>query len=276
MHPRSTQTTITAAVVTLNESRHMAEWLAATAWADERLVIDGGSQDNTVEIARRSSARVVERPFDNFANQRNHALALATSVWVCFFDADERPTPALVAELRRELPSAREDAMRVKIRSRIFARSFRFSGTQNDRPLRVIRRGRGAWHGAVHEVYDSPGPRRTLAGWVDHVTHPDRATFMQKVQRYTSLEAESRVAAGRPPSWQQRWLAPPREVFRRLIWKQGWLDGPEGWSFALLSGLSEWILAEKHERLWKEYSRTSVQAPVNVQVPNPKVRCVPV
>ncbi|MBL8830402.1 MAG: glycosyltransferase family 2 protein [Planctomycetaceae bacterium] len=267
-----TRTTITAAVVTLNESRHMADWLAATAWADEQLVIDGGSQDDTVAIARRSTARVAERPFDNFANQRNHALALATSDWVCFFDADERPTPALLAELRRDLPSAREDALRVKIRSRIFGRPFRFSGTQNDRPLRVIRRGRGAWRGAVHEVYESPGPRRTLAGWVDHVTMPDHATFMHKVQRYTTLEAESRVHAGRRPSWQQRWLAPPREVFRRLIWKQGWLDGPEGWRFALLSGLSEWILAEKHERLWKAEHESSL---AQVHGSGSEVRCMP-
>jgi hypothetical protein len=74
------------------------------------------------------------------------------------------------------------------------------------------------------------------------------------MQHYTTLEAEARVAAGRRPAWYAPWLAPPREVLRRLLWKQGLLDGPAGWRFCLLSGLSEWVLAGKHRQLWQEGS----------------------
>jgi len=249
------QPTITVAVVTLNEEQHMAEWLRATEWADERVVIDGGSHDATISIARESNARVLVRPFDNFANQRNVAIQAASCDWILFIDADERATPALVRELRDRVTFAREVAFRVPIRSRIFGKPFRFSGTQDDRPLRLLRRGAGRWHGAVHEVYQCRGPRGTLHGWLDHHTMPDRAAFYAKVERYTSLEAASRVAANRAPRWHERWVAPPREVFRRLLWKQGWLDGPAGWTFSVLSGWSEWVLACKHRELWQQRSR---------------------
>jgi len=64
------------------------------------------------------------------------------------------------------------------------------------------------------------------------------------------LEAAARVAAGRPPRRRDAWLNPLREVFRRLIYKQGLLDGPAGWAFSVLSGLAEWVLAREHRRLW--------------------------
>ena len=80
---------------------------------------------------------------------------------------------------------------------------------------------------------------------------PDLHAFLAKTHRYTSLEAHARVAAGQRPSRRDAWIAPPREVIRRLLWKQGLLDGPEGWAFCLLSGLSEWILARGHRRLWQ-------------------------
>ncbi|HEY5311485.1 MAG TPA: hypothetical protein VIK18_03165, partial [Pirellulales bacterium] len=76
-------------------------------------------------------------------------------------------------------------------------------------------------------------------------------SYWSKVERYTTLDAELRVAAERPPVWHAPWLLPAREIARRLLWKHGWLDGPRGWAFCLASGLSEWELAIKHRRLWR-------------------------
>jgi len=83
---------------------------------------------------------------------------------------------------------------------------------------------------------------------------PGRA-FLAKMHRYTMLEARGRVAAGRAPRRGDAWIAPAREVFRRLVWKRGFLDGPEGWAFCLLSGLSEWVLADRHRRYWRAAER---------------------
>jgi glycosyltransferase involved in cell wall biosynthesis len=251
----SNRPTITAVVIALNEAQRLPGWLASVAWADERLVVDGGSTDATVEIARRAGARVAVRTFDFFTPQRNYALEQARCEWVMFIDADERPTPALAAEIRRRLPGCRQDAFRLPIRSSVFGRRFRFSGTQDDRPVRLVRRDVAEWIGGVHTGLETPGPKGEMQGWIDHETMSDWASYWGKVERYTSLDAQLRVDAGQPPVWHDPWVLPVREVFRRLLWKQGWLDGPRGWAFCLASGLSEWELAIKHRRLWNARQR---------------------
>ncbi|NQT16663.1 MAG: glycosyltransferase family 2 protein [Planctomycetes bacterium] len=246
----SQRPTITAAIIAMNEARNLAELLPKLDWVDEILVVDGGSADATVAVAQGYGCRVSTRPFDTFARQRNHALDLATGEWVLSVDADERPTPRLAAEIRRATRSARNAAYRIPIRSSIFGRTFRASGTQDDRPVRLIRRGAARWHGSVHERLRVSGRVGQLEGWLRHQTYPDLHAFLVKMNRYTTLEVRARVESGRRPRRRDAWILPAREVFRRLVWKRGFLDGPEGWGFALLSGLSEWVTADRHRRLW--------------------------
>ena len=113
-----------------------------------------------------------------------------------------------------------------------------------------MRRGAARWTGEVHETLETDGLVGQLQSWLDHDPLPDLPSFLTKMNRYTTLAAEARVAASLPPRRRDAWLAPVREIFRRLIWKQGLWDGPEGWAFCLLSGLSEWVLADKHRHLW--------------------------
>lgn len=237
-----------AAIITLNEDRHLPACLDSLAWVDEVVVVDSGSTDATVAIARLNGARVLTRPFTTFADQRNAALARTTAEWVLFIDADERVTPKLRREIERAA-NPRTAAYRVPIRSRIFGRRFRFSGTQDDRPLRLLRRGCGRWEGDVHETLAVQGPCGQLRGWLEHETSADLRTMLAKVQQYTSLAAQARVAAGRRARWSGALRSAVRETARRLFWKQGWLDGPAGWAFCLLSGFSEWVLVEKQRRL---------------------------
>lgn len=262
--------TITAALITRDEQRNLEELLPVLDWTDEIVIVDGGSRDATVRIARSHGCRVVSRRFDGFAGQRNHALGLATGDWVLSIDADERPGPRLVAEIHRRIADSRPDAYRVPIRSRIFRRRMRYGGTQDDCPVRLFRRGAARWTGDVHEVLRVRGRIGRLQNWLTHETIPNLETFLAKMHRYTHLEAKARVAAARleergevplvangtcPPffqvRWQNEWIAAAREVFRRLIYKQGLLDGPAGWAFGFLSGLSEWVLAREHRRLTK-------------------------
>ncbi len=243
--------TITAAIIARNEADNLRQLLPRLDWVDEIVVVDGGSSDATAAVARRHGCRVVSRRLDTFARQRNHAIDLARSGWVLSIDADERPTDRLIDEILDRVKGSRPAAFRVPIRSTIFGRPFRRSGTQDDRPVRLFRRGLGRWRGDVHEVFHCRGRVGRLRHWLTHQTLPDLAAFRAKVHCYTSLEATARTVAGRPPRRSDRWIAPPLEVARRLIWKQGFLDGPAGWAFCALSGWSQWVLAEKHRRMWQ-------------------------
>lgn len=242
---------VSAAIITLNEADRMPDLLQSLAWADEVVVVDGGSTDSTVKLARDFGARVAVHPFDNFAAQRNRAIDLARGSWVLSIDADERPTPRLVSEIRWRVQSGRHAGFRVPIRSEIFGHKMRYGGTQDDRPVRLFRRDAARWTGEVHERLSVRGRIGELRHHLQHVTIEDLSAFLRKMHRYTSLAAERLVEAGQPPRWKDAWLRPPLEVFRRLIWKQGLLDGPYGWMFCLLSGLSEWVQAQRHRKLWE-------------------------
>lgn len=249
---RGKSPTISAVLITLNEAHRLPKLLTRLGWVDEIVVLDGGSTDGTIDLARRHGCQVHTHPFDHFAAQRNRALAAATSDWVLSIDADETPTAGLVAEIRTAIRDRKTAGWRVPIRSRIFGHPFRYSGTQDDRPVRLVRRGAALWLGAVHEVLCVDGPIGQLTSHLEHDTIPDFESFVAKVERYTSLAAETRLHDECPPRLADALWAPPREALRRLLWKRGWLDGPPGWAFCLLSGWSEWVLARKHRQLWKQ------------------------
>ncbi len=248
---------LTAIVLVLNEADNLRALLPQLSWADETLVIDGGSTDESVAIAQSLGARTIRRPFDDFASQRNAALAEARGEWALYIDADERPSSRLADEIRRRIGADGRQGYRVPIRSTIFGRRFRFSGTQDDAPLRLVARRAGSWSGAVHERFSAEGAVGLLDSHLEHFTLPTVPAFLGKMQRYTTLAAEARVRDGSIPRAADAWLRPLLELFRRLIWKHGWLDGPQGWAFCGLSALSEWSLANKHRRRWRAASSTA-------------------
>ncbi len=250
--PAAKRLSVCAALIVRDEAHHLEQLLPRLAWADQVVIVDGGSTDATVAIARRHGARVIEHPFDDFASQRNRARLAADCQWILSIDADERPTPHFAACVRTAIALDRAAAFRVPIRSTILGRSFRYSGTQDDRPIRLFCRDSACWVGQVHEALSVRGKVASLDSGLEHVTLPDAWAFLTKMNRYTALAAAARVEQHRPPWRSERYWAPARECFRRLIWKRGLLDGPAGWTFCLLSGLSAWVVAERHARYWRQ------------------------
>jgi 2-polyprenyl-6-hydroxyphenyl methylase/3-demethylubiquinone-9 3-methyltransferase len=230
---------LSAAIIVLNEEKNLPGLLEQLDWVDEIVVVDGGSSDATVPLARRYTDQVSVRPFRDYAEQRNRAVASCRGEWVLFIDADERPGPGFAGEVRRRIERPRSfAAFRVPIQSSIFGRRFRHSGTQDDRPIRLVRRGQASWSGAVHEVACVEGSVGRLESGLRHETLPTLRAFLAKMDRYTALEANHRHQQGKAPRATELLWRPPLEVFRRLVWKGGLLDGPAGWAFCLLSGLS--------------------------------------
>lgn len=237
---------VSVALIVLDAEAHLRELLPTLTWAGEIVVvIDDRTTDASAAVAEMAGSRVVSRRFDNFAAQRNHAVALATRPWVLSLDADERPTAALLREIAARIRVSADVAFRVPISSRILGHAFRFSGTQDDRPIRIWRRGAARWQGAVHERLVVDGPIGALASPLEHDTLPTRAALREKIERYTDLAAVDSAARRRAiHAWSLPYYA-AREFFRRWIWKQGFRDGPAGLEFCLWSAYSEWVLARK-------------------------------
>jgi glycosyltransferase involved in cell wall biosynthesis len=243
---------VSVLIVARDEAHNLADCLAAARWADERVVVvDAASRDATLAIARRKADVVAVRAFDDFAAQRNAALAMATGDWVLSVDADERITPELAAEVRWVVAdeSSPHRGYRVPIRSEILGRPFAFSGTQHDHPLRLFRRDSGRWIGLVHETVELDGSAAAVRGELRHRTIPTMSAFLAKIDRYTTLEAEGLAGSHRPFRAGDLTVRPAWTFFKLYVLKQGFRDGVEGFVFCLFSGVSAAVRAWKHREL---------------------------
>jgi len=240
-------TRISVNLITLNEERNIARCLDSVAWADEVVVVDGGSHDRTVDIALGYTDRVFVHPFDDYASQRNRALDRSGGEWILSIDADERVPDRLAREILLQISEVPPSChgFWVPIRSRIFGRRFRYSGTQAERKMRLFRRAVGRWRGVVHETVDLPGHALQLHHAIEHESTPDLDTYLKKLVRYSSMAAARMYESGESPAWWKPWLNPVGTFARMYFRKLGMLDGPEGFRFCALSAWEAWITYQK-------------------------------
>ena len=248
-----TAPTITAVVLTKDEARHIRDCLASVAWAEERLVVDSGSHDGTQGLVMLAGARLVERPWRNFADQRNAALGLVTTPWTLFVDADERVTPALADEVRQVVARTSDDApvgYWIPRHNYIFGRLTTGGGWWPDHQLRLLRTDRAHYdpERAVHELVELDGPAGTLSQPFIHLNYDSLAQFRRKQAVYTSYDAGILYAAGQRARPHNFILQPLREFYRRFITWHGYRDGWHGGRLALLMMYYEWV---KYVKLWR-------------------------
>jgi glycosyltransferase involved in cell wall biosynthesis len=234
---------LTAIVLTLDAARHIEACLAGLAWAEERVVLDGGSRDATIALARAAGARVHIRRFDDFARQRNYALALARTPWVFFVDADERVDDALAAELRTAVRDTSHDGFWVPRRNIILGGWVRHGGWYPDYQLRVLRRGYAAYdeRRPVHELPTVRGTTGKLRAELLHLNYERPGDLWRKQRRYARHEARALARRGiraRPHSFV---LQPAREFRRRYVTLGGWRDGWRGLLLATTLALATFV-----------------------------------
>jgi (heptosyl)LPS beta-1,4-glucosyltransferase len=249
---------ISAVVLTLNEARHIADCLATLAWADERVVFDSFSTDETVAIAQRAGARVIQHPFVNYAQQRNAALAAAQSEWVFFMDADERCPQALGEEIRAVVTAPRHDVYAVPRHNYLFGRLTLGAGWYPDYQARLFRVGRAGFdpHREVHEVARYEGEMGRLRTELIHYNYETLAQFHAKQRKYAQFEAGILFKQGIRPRPHNFVLQPLREFRRRFLTLRGYRDG---WHGLRLSALMAYYTLDTYRRLarlWRDAEAT--------------------
>lgn len=229
---------LAAVVLTKNEARHIGECLSTLGFADQVVLSDSYSDDGTVEIARAAGATIFQRPFDNFAGQRNAALAAVEAEWVFFVDADERITPELAAEVRRVIGERPEVGWWVPRHNFIAGHPVRHGGFYPDYQLRLLRRGRARYDPdrPVHEVVLLDGPAGYLQNPMIHYNYASWAQFHAKQRRYARMEGRILRERGIRP-WPHKFVRQPlREFWRRYVTLEGYKDGWVGLKLAVLLG----------------------------------------
>ncbi len=255
---------LTVAILTQNEQEMLPRALASAAFADEVLVIDGGSSDGTVSIAQAAGARVVERPFDDFARQRNVALDEASGGWILFLDADERITRELADEVREVISRAdAADAYAVPRRNMALGRWLDWHpGGAPDAPVRLVRRGAARWSGQVHEQLEGATRTGRLSATMVHLTHRSVGELMDKINRYSEHEAAELVARGAKAPGTRELLGTYGSALKALMRSGLKREGTEGAIEACLLAFNRTLVAAKvwertrAEPLSQTYRRT--------------------
>jgi glycosyltransferase involved in cell wall biosynthesis len=241
---------ISATIITRDEERHVAAALESLAWADEIVVLDSGSTDRTVEIARGFTDRVLVTDWPGYAEQKNRAAREASHDWIFSLDADERVTPELaasVARVRERGPDV--DGFRVARRAWYVDRWVRHSGWYPDWQVRLYDRRRARFEGAyVHESVRLSGPPATLDGDLLHYTVEGLSDHHRRIDRYTTLAAEALAAKGVRPSLLRAAVQPPATFLKTYLLRQGFRDGAAGLAIA---GFAAYYVFLRQMKLWE-------------------------
>jgi glycosyltransferase involved in cell wall biosynthesis len=220
--------------ITRNEAARIGACLDSLAFCDRRLVVDSGSTDDTVRIAREKGADVVQHAWCGFGPLRNFALTLVDADWVLWLDADEVIDPELAAAIGRAIESGTADTYRMSRLSTFCGRPMRHSGWYPDHVVRLHRRGRGRWSDAqVHERVIVEGTVETLPGHILHSPVDRLEDSIAKLDRYSTLGADEIVASGRKVWFATGILRGLLAFLRTYVLRAGFLDGREGFLLAV-------------------------------------------
>jgi glycosyltransferase involved in cell wall biosynthesis len=217
-------------VITRDAAGQLADCLASAPFAGEIVVVDSGSRDDTVEIARRCGARVLLQPWLGFGPQKNFAVASAAHDWVLCLDADERVTPVLAGAIGAVVggtPGAAAYAM--ARRNRFLGRWLAHGEGYPDWNVRLFDRRRARWSDdPVHEHVIVDGAVARLAGDLLHASAESLDAYVAKQNRYTTLQAQAMHARGERASAARLVGSPLARFLRFYVLRLGFLDGVAG------------------------------------------------
>ena len=240
---------LSVVIIARNEEDRIGEALRSVAFADEVVVLDSGSTDGTVALARSLGARVIETDWPGHVAQKNRALEHAGSDWVLSIDADERISPQLaqaIQALMQTDPSA--DGYRVSRLSWWMGAPVRHGTWYPDRRIRLFHRQRARWTGIdPHDFVKVDGAVAPLSGDILHHPYRSLSDHLSTIDRYTARHVEVALGRGVRARWWDVILRPPLHFIKAILLKRGFLDGVRGWCIA---GLGATYVLVKWTRLY--------------------------
>jgi glycosyltransferase involved in cell wall biosynthesis len=241
---------LTVTIITKNEADHIDAAIDSAAWADEIVVVDCGSTDDTVARARAKGARVEIRDWTGWVDQKNFAAGLASHDWIFSLDADERLTPPLADEIRRVLSGAvTMTAYRVPRVTFHLGRWIRTTDFYPDHQTRLYDRRVARWQGQfVHESVAADGPVGALTHELLHYSYRDLADHLDRINHYTTLAARQMFERGRRASPVDLVVQAPAAFLRNYVLRRGFLDGSVGFT---LSAVNAFAVFVKFAKLWQ-------------------------
>lgn len=241
---------LSAVIITLNEEANLERCLKSLAFCDEIVVVDSGSGDNTLAIARRFTQNVHTLPWRGYTAQKNEAVRLATHDWVLSLDADEEVSDDLRNEILERLKgSPVETAFSVPRKTIHFGKWIRHGGWYPNRLVRLFRKDSGRWVGdELHEKWETIGPTGELRADLLHYSFKDLSDQVARNNRYSSLGAVRLHKHGLKFSSAKLFLKSLSKFVETYLLKKGFLDGYPGFIISVSAAYSVFL---KWAKLWE-------------------------
>lgn len=241
---------ISAIVIAKNEQSMIANCLDTLNWCDARIVVDNGSTDDTVELAKRSGATVVSLPGASLPKMRNAGMERAKGDWLLYIDADERVTPKLKSAIMQAASAPGYSAYTLSRNNIHQGKWMRYGGWEHDAVVRLFRVGKlEKWEGDVHEHAVVVGEVGAIAEPLVHLTHRNFLDGLKKSIEWTPIEARLLHNAGHPRMTTLRFMKVVLDEFlKRFLFKKGWKDGVEGGIEAMVQAMNRFFV---YVQLWE-------------------------
>lgn len=238
-------------VFSRNEQKNIIECLKTIDWADEIVLIDDYSTDNTVKLAKKfKNLKVFKHHLKDFASQHNFAMSKARGDWLFFLDADERVSPALKAQIKQATKSDQLAGFRINRVNIFLGKRLKYGGWSPDQPARLFKKDKlKHWQGIIHETAQVNGRLGVLNAPLYHYGHSSLMAMLAKTITWSDYEAQLRLKAHHPPIKTWRVLKVGlSDFFDRLFLKQAWRDGTIGLIEAMYQTFSLMIT---YLKLWE-------------------------
>ncbi|MDA8239943.1 MAG: glycosyltransferase family 2 protein [Nitrospiraceae bacterium] len=224
---------LSVAVITKNEEANLPRLLESVSFADDVVLVDSGSTDKTVGIAREFGCRVSVEDWKGYGPQKNSAVWKCRHEWVLLLDADERIPPETAGVIRDVVENPLADAYSFRRKNYLHGRWLRHSGYWPDRQIRLVNRNLGSFRGTIHEQWATGGRVADLDAHIDHYAFPGYSDMLKTLNDYSTIIAEELYSSGRRANG----ISPVYHgigMFLKIYFvERGFLDGMDGLVTAL-------------------------------------------
>lgn len=225
---------ISVAIITKNEEKRLPDCLKSVSFADEIVIVDSGSSDRTIEIAKEFRCRVFEEKWKGFGRQKNSAIQKCLNEWVIILDADERVPPETRDLIFHTLQKPDASAYSFKMKHFLGRRWIKHGGNWPDWHIRLVNRNKGEFHGEIHEKWRTSGTIAKIDACIEHYGFPDYSDMLRTMNEYSTIAAKELFLSGKKVNIFTPIAHCIPMFFKIYILKKGFLEGLDGLVLALL------------------------------------------
>ncbi len=235
---------LSVVILTKNEEDNISEVIKSVSFANEVIIVDDESTDETIKYARKLGAKIISRKLDgDFSEQRNFAMSKAACKWILYLDADERVSQELAEEMMQITNNSfvHAEGFFIKRKDYFMGKMLNHGEVRRVKLVRLVRAGSGKWRRKVHEILGVSGRVKTLKYPLYHYPHRTLKEFLTDINWYSTLHAQSNRQEGKKSNLTKILIWPIGHFIANFAFRLGFLDGTRGLVFAIFMSFHSFL-----------------------------------